>query len=260
MDYCGAERMLRWAMHLYGQYCPVARAAEILADRWTVLIVRELLAEVSHFNELERGLPRISRTLLAERLRRLEQAGVVERRLAPRGRRTEYRLTRAGRELQRIIDDLGEWGARWAFGDPRPHELDPIVLLWWMRRRVRRERVGRRRVVIQFDFRGGPTRGYWLLIEPQDVSVCLKHPGHDVDLLVTADIMAFYRLWLGRSTLAEAVQRNQVRLDGTPADIRAFPQWFAWSPMANAVRAALPAQSRAPAHQYERELTGSGAG
>jgi DNA-binding HxlR family transcriptional regulator len=247
-------------MHLYGQYCPVARAAEILADRWTVLIVRELLAEVSHFNELERGLPRISRTLLSERLRRLEQAGVVERRAAPGGRRTEYRLTRAGRELQRIIDDLGQWGARWAFGDPRPNELDPIVLLWWMRRRVRQKRIGSRRVVIQFDFRGCPTQGYWLLIEPNDVSVCLKHPGHDVDLVVSADIMAFYRVWLGRATLAEAVRRDQVRLDGTPADIRAFPQWFAWSPMARAVRAALPTQPRGPAPQHQRELARSGAG
>jgi DNA-binding HxlR family transcriptional regulator len=260
MDYQSVRRVLRCAMHLYGQYCPVARAAEILADRWTVLIVRELLAEVSHFNELERGLPRISRTLLAERLRRLEQAGVVERRVAPGGRRTEYRLTRAGCALQRIIDDLGEWGARWAFGEPRPNELDPIVLLWWMRRRVRQERIGRRRVVIQFDFRGGPTQGYWLLIAPNDVSVCLKHPGHDVDVLVTADIMAFYRVWLGRATLAEAVRRDQVRLDGTPADIRAFPQWFAWSPMAGAVRAALPAQSRAPDRRHELEATGGRAG
>jgi DNA-binding HxlR family transcriptional regulator len=116
-------------MHLYGQYCPVARAAEIFADRWTVLIVRELLADVSHFNKLERGLPHMSRTLLGERLRRLEQAGVVERRVASRGKRIEYRLTPAGRELQRVVDAFGEWGARWAFGEPRPNELDPIVLL-----------------------------------------------------------------------------------------------------------------------------------
>src|SRR3954467_4531798 len=109
-------------MHLYGQYCPVARAAEILADRWTVLIVRELLADVNHFNELERGLPHISRTLLAERLRRLERAGVLERRGAPRGKPTEYRLTPAGRELQPVIDLFGEWGARWAFGPPRSSE------------------------------------------------------------------------------------------------------------------------------------------
>ena len=119
--------VLRCGMHLYSQYCPVARAAEILADRWTVLIIRELLADVNHFNELERGLPHMSRTLLAERLRRLEQTGVLVRRSGPRGRRTEYRLTPAGRELQPMIDLFGEWGARWAFGPPRPNELDPII-------------------------------------------------------------------------------------------------------------------------------------
>jgi DNA-binding HxlR family transcriptional regulator len=115
-------------MHLYGQYCPVARAAEILGDRWTLLIIRELLADIKHFNELERGLPRISRMLLVERLRRLERTGMLERRGASRGKPTEYRLTAAGLELQRIIDDLGQWGARWAFGQPRPSELDPIIL------------------------------------------------------------------------------------------------------------------------------------
>ena len=226
-------------MHRYGQYCPVARAAEILADRWTVLIVRELLADVNHFNELERGLPHMSRTLLAGRLRRLQQAGVLERRGASRGRQTEYRLTPAGRELQSIIDQFGGWGARWAFGDPRPNELDPIVLLWWMRRRVCIETIGKRRVVIQFDFSGGPRQSYWLLIEWADVSVCLKNPGFDVDVIVSADIVAFYRVWLGRVSFSEALHRRQVQLDGTPADVRAFSSWFAWSPMADTVRAAL---------------------
>ncbi len=226
-------------MREYGQYCPVARAAEILADRWTVLIIRELLADVNHFNELERGLPHMSRTLLAERLRRLQRAGVLERRAAPRGKRTEYRLTTAGRELQPIIDLFGQWGARWAFADPRPSELDPIVLLWWMRRRVCAEVIGQRRVVIQFDFSGRARRSYWLLIEPTDVSVCLKSPGFDIDMVISADIMAFYRVWLGRSNLSEALHRHQVRLDGSPADVRAFPRWFAWSPMADTVRTAL---------------------
>jgi DNA-binding HxlR family transcriptional regulator len=217
----------------------VARAAEILADRWTVLIVRELLANVNHFNDLERGLPHMSRTLLAERLGRLERAGVLERRAAGRGRRTEYRLTAAGRELQLIIDLFGEWGARWAFGDPRPDELDPIILLWWMRRRICTDAIGQRRVVIQFNFSGRARQSYWLLIERTDVSVCLKHPGFDIDVIVSADIMAFYRVWLGRERLSEALRRQQIRLDGMPADVRAFPQWFAWSPMADTVRAAL---------------------
>src|SRR5262249_13961446 len=114
-------RVLICGMHEYGQYCPVARAAEILSDRWTLRVVRELLADVRQCNELERGLPRMSRTLLAERLRRLQHAGVLQRRGAARGKPTEYRLTAAGRELQPLIDALGEWGARWAFGPPRPN-------------------------------------------------------------------------------------------------------------------------------------------
>jgi DNA-binding HxlR family transcriptional regulator len=128
----------------------------------------------NHFNELERGLPHMSRALLVERFRRLERSGVLERRALSRGKQTECRLTPAGRELQRLIDILGEWRARWAFGDPRPNELDPIILLWWMRRRVALDAVPRRRVVIEFDFRGGPKQKYWLLIQPTDVSVCLK--------------------------------------------------------------------------------------
>lgn len=225
-------------MHRYGQYCPVARATEILADRWTLLIVRELLADVDHFNELERGLPGISRSLLVERLRRLMQTGVIEREVDARTQRTAYRLTGAGRELQRVIDVLGNWGARFAFGDPRPEELDPIVLLWWMRRRIEFCQLQRPRMLIQFQFTGRAAGRYWLLIQRAEASICLRHPGFDVDLIVTADIVAFYRVWLGRTTLAEALRAGQVRLDGTPADIRAFPLWFAWSPMAAQVRAA----------------------
>ena len=231
-------------MYRYGQYCPVARAAEVLADRWTVLIVRELLADVNHFNELERGLPHISRALLAESLKRLERTGVLERRVLSQGNQTEYRLTSAGRELQKLIDTLGEWGARWTFGEPRPDELDPIILLWWMRRRVAVECIPRRRTVIEFNFRTGSKQFYWLLLEPTDVSVCLRRPGFDVDVIVSADIMAFYRVWLGRATLAEALQRKQVRLEGSPADLRAFPSWFTWSPMANVVRTAMADQHR----------------
>jgi DNA-binding HxlR family transcriptional regulator len=224
-------------MYEYGQYCPVARASEILADRWTPLIVRELLAGVRHFNDLDRGLPGISRALLVERLRRLEQTGVVVRRADPTGR-AEYHLTPAGHALQRVIDVVGEWGARWAFGDPRPNELDPIVLLWWMKRRVHEHQLPPRRVVIQFDFHGARSGSYWLLLTPADVSVCLRHPRFEIDLVVSADIAAFYRVWLGRIPLSEALRGGGVRLQGTPALARAFPQWFSWSPMAEAVRAA----------------------
>jgi DNA-binding HxlR family transcriptional regulator len=235
-------------MHLYGQYCPIARAAEIFADRWTILIIRELLADVNHFNELERGLPNISRTLLAERLQRLERVGMLERRKGPRGKPTEYRLTLAGRELQPIVDQFGEWGARWSFGPPRRGELDPIVLLWWMRRRVAFDHIPRQRVLVQFDFRRAPQRSYWLLIDRRDVSVCLRPPGFEVDVILTADLVMFYQVWLGRVPLAQAIRKNYVYLEGAPADVRGFGQWFTWSPMADTVRTALADRSTA-SHQ-----------
>jgi DNA-binding HxlR family transcriptional regulator len=221
----------------YGQYCPIARATEILADRWTLLIVRELLDGVQHFNELDRSLPGVSRALLVERLRRLEQTGVIVRRLHPR-RTVEYHLTPAGRELQRIIDILGGWGARWAFGDPRRSELNPVLLLWWMRRHVRRDRLPQQRVVVEFDFLRARSGTYWLIFNRSDVSLCLQHPRFEVDLRVRADIATLYRVWLGRENFGDALAKRQIRFDGPPSLVRAFPRWFAWSPMSKTVRAA----------------------
>ena len=231
-------------MYRYGQYCPIARAAELLADRWTVLIVRELLVNVHGFNDLERGLPGISRPLLSERLRRLVHGGVLERRAAGRGRRVEYRLTPAGRELRRVISALGAWGVQWAFGEPRLNELDPTILLWWMRRRVCVDSIPRRRVVIQFDFHGTAKRTYWLVMEPAETSICLKHPGLEIDLIVKADVAAMYDVWFGRATLPEAVRKREIRLQGTPAVVGAFPRWFAWSPLADKVRATFRQEAR----------------
>ncbi|HEU5196090.1 MAG TPA: helix-turn-helix domain-containing protein [Methylomirabilota bacterium] len=228
-------------MNLYGQYCPVARATELLADRWTLLIVRELLADIRRFNDLDRGLPGISRGLLVERLRRLEQTGVVERRPGAPGRPVEYRLTSAGRQLQLVIDVLGGWGARWAFGEPRPAELDPVVLLWWMKRRVHMQRLPPARTVIEFEFHGERSGSYWLVLERSDVSVCLQHPKFEITLRVVADIRAFYRVWLGRIPLDDALRIRAVRLEGSPQAVRGFARWFSWSPMAPAVRAALRA-------------------
>ena len=225
-------------MDSYGQYCPIAKAAEIFADRWTPLIVREMLYGVCRFNELERGLPGIPRSLLAQRLRRLEQARVIERSAAPNGRATEYHLTQAGQQLEAVVDVLGTWGAQWAFGEPEPDELDPLLLLWFMRRRVNFHLLPPRRIVVQFDFRGERTGSFWLVMEPTDVSLCLQHPGFEIDLLVTADIAALYRVWFGRLTFAEAQRDGLIELDGTTPLVRAFPGWFTLSPFASAVRAA----------------------
>jgi DNA-binding HxlR family transcriptional regulator len=162
-------------MRGYAQYCPIAKGSEILGDRWTLLIVREMLGGASGFNELQRGLPGISRSVLADRLRSLERAEIVERRTGPKGRTLDYRLTLAGRDLEAVVQAIGEWGVTWAFTDPRPEELDPDLLIVWMARHVDREQLPPDRTVVQFDFRD-PAKRYWMVLEPSEVSVCLQHP------------------------------------------------------------------------------------
>ena len=139
-------------MYKYGQYRPIAKAIEILCDRWTLLIVRDLLTGTHHFNDLERGLPGISRGLLAERLRRLQRLELVEKVEVENGRqRTGYYLTKAGRELQAVVDSLLVWGARWAFEEPEEEELDPVLLMWWIRGRVRHDQLPDEQVVVRFE-------------------------------------------------------------------------------------------------------------
>ena len=224
-------------MDEYRQYCPVARAAEIGADRWTPLILRELLAGSRHFNEIQRGLPGISRTLLAVRLRALEDAGVLVRRPGAQRNVSEYELTEAGCDLEGVIDRLGAWGVRWAFADPKREELDPVLLLWKMRQRIRRDLLPPTRTVVEFEFRGRAGRRLWLVLEPREISVCLRPPGFDADLVVTANLSDFLRVWLGRVDYAAAVRSGVIALEGSGTLTREFPRWLMWSPMAHHVRA-----------------------
>lgn len=229
-------------MYKYGQYCPIAKAVEILGDRWTLLIVRDLLTGTCHFNDLERGLPGISRGLLAERLRRLQRMALVEKVELENGRqRTAYYLTEAGQELQSVINSLLVWGAHWAFEEPEADELDPVLLMWWMRSRVCVEQLPDQRIVVRFDFTGAKYETFWLVLTKEDVSVCLTDPGFDLNVLVTADLSVFFQIWLGRVTLADAQQNGRVTVDGIPALTDAFPTWFAYSLAAPAVRAAQTA-------------------
>jgi DNA-binding HxlR family transcriptional regulator len=157
-------------MRSYAQYCPVAKATEILGDRWTLLIVREMLGGASGFNQLQRGLPGISRSVLTDRMRALERAEVIERRTGPKGRTLEYRLTPAGRDLQPVVQAIGEWGATRSFTEPRREELDPDLLIVWMARHVDLRQLPPDRPVVRFDFRN-PKRRYWKVLEPSEVSV-----------------------------------------------------------------------------------------
>jgi DNA-binding HxlR family transcriptional regulator len=223
-------------MQKYRQYCPVARASEILADRWTPLILRELLAGSHRFNDIERGLPGISRSLLSSRLRDLEDAGVVERLPDARAKVRAYHLSRAGRELKEVVEALGSWGVRWAFGEPVPAELDAGLLSWKIHQRINCELLPERRTVVEFDFTGPRGRRVWLLLEPREVSVCVTPPGFESDLVVRADLAFFYRVWLGQVEYDTAIRCGALVVEGMPALARQLPRWFMWSPMARFVR------------------------
>ena len=222
----------------YRQYCPVARAAEVLADRWTPLIIRELLAGSCHFNDIERGLPGISRTLLAGRLRLLEASGVLIRQAGTNPRATDYQLTPAGEDLRNVIDSFGAWGARWAFGEPRPQDLDPALILWKVHQRINRQLLPRGRVVVELEFDAARPRRFWLVLRRNEVSLCLKPSGFDSDLFVRGDLATFYAVWFGRVTFDAAVRAGDLGIEGPPALRRAFPTWLQGSPMASKVRAA----------------------
>ena len=217
-------------MRTYGQYCPIARGAEIFAERWTPLIIRNLSLGCGSFSEILEGAPGLSRTLLSQRLKQLERVGVVASTRKSRGR--HYELTTAGHDLFRVCQSLGEWGARWL--EIAPENLDPFVALWSMGNALRRDRLPERRVVIRFDFTGRRRRErYWLLIERGDTEICKTSPGLDEDLFVTADAEAFVRWHAGRLTWAQATREDRIRLEGPPSLVRAFPTWNARSMFAH---------------------------
>ena len=217
-------------MSKYGQYCPVAKSLEILGDRWTLLILRDLLTGTTHFNDLERGLPGISRALLANRLRHLQRAGLIEKRIIGSLRQsTEYQPTQAGQELLPVLGALRVWGEAWAFGEPTPEELDPVLLMWWMRRRVNIALLPEQRIVVQFNFHGAAKVSFWLILTRADVTICLTDPGYEINVLVTADLAAYYKLWAGRINYLHALRDFNIQIDGTPSMVRAFPDWFGWN-------------------------------
>lgn len=215
----------------YGQYCPISRAVEVLGERWSLLIVRDMLTGSTRFNDLARGLPGLSRSLLAKRLRQLERADVVERLDG------EYVLTRAGRDLRPIVFGLGEWGARWQFGEPRDGELDPELLLWWAHDRLDFTILPDRRVVLEFNFRG-ERRRFWIVNDTAGPSVCTHDPRFDVDVLVRADLAGLYQVWLGRRDLRAALRDGSVELHGSPGLVRRIPDVFLLSPVAPLVHEA----------------------
>lgn len=216
----------------YGQYCPITRAVEVLGERWSVLILRDMLVGATRFNELARGNPRLSRTLLSKRLRQLEHAGVIEH------VDDEYLLTPAGKDLRSVVFGLGEWGAKWQFDDPRNSELDPELLMWWVHGRLDYSQMPDRRLVFEFRFSDQP-QWFWILKDSQGPSICLHDPGFGVDAIVQTDLSTMYQVWLGKLPLRSAVKDGRLELRGAPAIIRRLPATLELSPIADVVTAAV---------------------
>lgn len=216
----------------YGQFCPVAQALEVFGERWTLLVIRELLLGSRRFSDIQRGVPLMSRSVLVQRLESLCDAGVVER--VDGG----YRLTEAGEELRDIVIECGNWGARWARRKLKNEDVDVGLLMWDIRRRIDVAAIPDEQVLVEMQFRGAP-RGkerFFLRFEPGDVELCLTNPGGDVALRLSTTPRTMAEVWLGDVSFATAVASGALRLEGPPRLVRAFPRWLQLSVFAETPR------------------------
>lgn len=213
-------------MSEYGQFCPIAKTSEILGERWTNLIVRELGAGSESFNDLRRGLPRISPSLLSSRLKSLEDAGVLARTETSKGVR--YTLTEAGRELKPIILQMGVWGHRWVRSKLTRDDLDPSMLMWDIHRTMNAGYFVEHLTTLHFEFSdyAAKFRRWWLVIRDGDVDVCMKDPGHDIDLKIVTDVQTLTGVWMGDISLGQALRDHRIRLSGSDHLKRDISTWL----------------------------------
>ena len=214
-------------MRNYGQYCPIARASELLAERWSIIILRNILIGCQTFNEIANGAPGLYRGLLSRRLRELERAGVIEIRPKPDGPGSIYEPTQAGRELSDVMLAIQNWGSKWA--ELTPEHAHPGVVLWgWVVAYLDRDRLPERRVLVRFDYPtlSGPGRRGWLLIERGDAELCEKYPGGEEELIVVInDPLAFARWHLGDLEWGDALRSGAIEVSGSTELVRALPTW-----------------------------------
>jgi DNA-binding HxlR family transcriptional regulator len=220
----------------HGEYCPIAKAVEVLGERWSILVLRELLIGVSKFNDLARGLPGMSRTMLSKRLRELTAAGLVEKLDGA------YLLTPAGQELRPFVFGLGGWGTKWLLGEPDPEELEPLSLFWHAHARFDMTDLPARQVVIAFELDNRPER-YWVVAEPVGCSICEHDPGFDVDVTVRSELSALYAVWYDQQSIQSAIKNDQIRFTGEPALVRRMPGVLTLS---DAAELGVDASSRRP--------------
>ncbi|PKB19247.1 HxlR family transcriptional regulator [Novosphingobium kunmingense] len=224
----------------YHQFCPVAMASELLCTRWTIVVLRELLCGPARFNELRRGMPRMSPALLTQRLRELEDAGVLERRPAARDPgATEYVLTDAGQELRPIVEAMGCWGQRWVASELSLEKLDATLLMWDMRRNLVIDPPPPAPRTIHFTYPDAPAREqkWWLVIRPDEpVDLCSVDPGSDIDLFVRAPLAEMTAIWMGHSTIVAASEAGRLTMAGDERLAATIGQWLRLSPFAGVDR------------------------
>jgi DNA-binding HxlR family transcriptional regulator len=220
----------------YGQFCPIAQAAEVLTERWTPLVIREMaLGGSRRFNDIQRGVPLMSSSLLSKRLGQLERAGIIQRRQRLDGKGTEYHLTPAGEELAPVLVQMGIWSERWLRRPIFEETPDTGLLMWWMRGTVKVDALPAGRTVIHFRFRRAPEklRYFWLVLPEADL--CLTDPGFGVDVTVRSDAKTLTAVWMGDLGVATAISRGTIELEGPRQLVRSFPKWFGLHPLSAGV-------------------------
>ncbi len=231
-------------MQGYGQFCPVAKGAEVFAERWMPLVLRELLCGSTHFNDLHRGVPLMSRSLLSQRLKRLEEIGAVVRKRGSSG--PEYQLTEAGRDFAPIVEGLGQWGQRWFRTRFTQDELDVGVLMWDMRSRVNSGAFPQGRIAVQFEFpdQRVSKRTWWLVCSDGEIDICPTDPGFEIGLYVSTDLRTMTRVWMGDLPVSTAIRSGAIKLNGDRDLRQGFERWLGLSCFAGIQDARRPARRR----------------
>lgn len=215
-------------MRSYGQFCPIAKAAEVFCERWTALILRDLVAGATRFSQLRRGIPLASPTLLSRRLKQLEAEGIVERRRSDSGRSWTYHLTSAGREFAPIVEGLGVWGQRWSRRELEKHEVNLTLLMWGLELGVKPDAFGARRCVVKLTFADQPegTRHWWFVNDDGRAELCVEEPGYEVDLYLMTTLPDMIYVYRGDLSLARACAHGRLEVHGAAWARRALPRWL----------------------------------
>ncbi len=211
----------------YGQFCPVSKATEILGEKWTLLIIRELLLGATRFNQIQRGMSKISPTILNKRLNTLREQGLIVQKRIPEQRGYEYQLTEAGRELYPIVLKTAEWGMRWARGQMTDKELDVQLLMSDIQRRINPDKLPGGQTVLRFLFTDlQDYKEWWIKIQNKEVDLCTENPGNDVDVYMTCDLRTMTEVWMGDLSLQQAQAHDRLKIVGSSVYLKNIQSWL----------------------------------